>query len=106
MARDRGGDPGDDESPFEGPVPLPLDGTLDLHAFPPSEVGALVPEWIEASPAAGLRALRIVHGKGTGALRRSVEAILARHPLVASFRAAQEGGGGWGATLVELRDAR
>ncbi len=103
MARDRSGDPGDDASPFDGPVPLPLDGTLDLHAFPPSEVGGLVPEWIEASHAAGLRALRIVHGKGTGALRRTVEAVLARHPLVASFRSAQEDGGGWGATLVELR---
>jgi DNA-nicking Smr family endonuclease len=103
MARDRSEGPGEDASPFGDAVPLPLDGTLDLHGFPPSEVGGLVPEWIEASHAAGLRALRIVHGKGTGALRRSVETILARHPLVASFRTAQEDGGGWGATLVELR---
>ena len=103
MARDRSDDPEDGASPFGNPVPLPLDGTLDLHAFPPREVGALVPEWLEASHAAGLRSLRIVHGKGTGALRRSVEALLARHPLVASFRTAQEDGGGWGATLVELR---
>jgi DNA-nicking Smr family endonuclease len=91
------------ESPFEAPVSLPLDGTLDLHAFAPSDVRTLVPEWIEASRAAGLRELRIVHGKGTGTLRRSVEAILARHPLVAAVRAAGEDGGGWGATLVTLR---
>jgi DNA-nicking Smr family endonuclease len=84
-------------------VALPLDGTLDLHTFSPSDVGSLVPEWLEASRAAGLRELRIVHGKGTGALRRSVEAILARHPLVASFRTAGEEAGGWGATLVSLR---
>ena len=103
MARGGDHDPGDGASPFDGPVPLPLDGTLDLHAFPPSEVRALVPEWIDASHAAGLRTLRIVHGKGTGALRRSVEAILARHPRVLSFRTAQEDGGGWGATLVTLR---
>ena len=82
---------------------LPLDGTLDLHAFAPSEVGDLVPEWLRASHAAGLRELRIVHGKGTGALRRSVEAILSRHPLVHSFRPAGESAGGWGATLVTLR---
>jgi DNA-nicking Smr family endonuclease len=87
----------------DDPVRLPLDGTLDLHTFAPSEVGTLVPEWIEASRAAGLHELRIVHGKGTGALRRSVEALLARHPLVASFRPAGEDGGGWGATLVKLR---
>ncbi len=96
---DHAGDPGD---PFGGPVPLPIDGTLDLHGFRPADVGELVPEWIEACAAAGLLELRIVHGKGTGALRRSVEALLARHPRVASFRTAGEDGGGWGATLVTL----
>lgn len=98
MTRDRRDDP-----PFQEPVPLPLDGTLDLHTFLPEEVGELVPDWIEACHAAGLEDLRIVHGKGTGALRRSVEAILSRHPLVRSFRTALEDGGGWGATLVSLR---
>ncbi len=95
-------DPREDGPPGD-PVSLPLDGTLDLHTFAPAEVGSLVPEWIEASHAAGLRDLRVVHGKGTGALRRTVEVLLSRHPLVASFRAAGEDGGGWGATLVELR---
>jgi DNA-nicking Smr family endonuclease len=94
-------DPGG-EGPFDGPVPLPIDGTLDLHAFPPGEVGDLVPEWIGACREAGLTELRIVHGKGTGALRRSVEALLARDPRVASFHPADEGAGGWGATLVTL----
>jgi len=87
-------------------VPLPLDGTLDLHTFDPRDVGELVPAWIDESHAAGLRHLRIVHGKGTGALRRSVEALLARHPLVAASRPADEAAGGWGATLVELREER
>jgi len=85
------------------PVRVPIDGTLDLHAFDPAEVGDLIPEWMEACRAAGLRELRIVHGKGTGALGRSVRAILARSPLVESFRTASEDGGGWGAVLVTLR---
>jgi DNA-nicking Smr family endonuclease len=99
------GSDGADGDPFGGPVELPLDGVLDLHAFAPGEVGALVPAWIEASHAAGLRELRIIHGKGTGAMRRRVEALLARHPLVADFGPAGEAGGGWGATLVSLRAA-
>ena len=90
--------PGDDD-PFE----LPIDGTLDLHAFRPDEVGSLVPEWLEACRARGILEVRIVHGKGTGALRRTVAALLARSPAVLEFRSADEAGGGWGATLATLR---
>jgi DNA-nicking Smr family endonuclease len=97
-------DQGGGEPPFEGPVRLPLDGILDLHAFAPADLGTLLPAWLDESHAAGLRALRVIHGKGTGALRRSVEAILARHPRVLAFRPAGEEAGGWGATLVTLRD--
>lgn len=92
-----------DEPGPERVVALPIDGTLDLHAFAPADVGSLVPEWIGACAAAGLRELRIVHGKGTGALRERVHALLARDPRVASHRLAGEDGGGWGATLVNLR---
>lgn len=88
---------------LDAPVPLPIDGILDLHAFAPSEVGDLVPEWIGACREAGLVELRIVHGKGTGALRRTVEALLARDGRVAWFGPAGEDAGGWGATLVRLR---
>jgi dsDNA-specific endonuclease/ATPase MutS2 len=91
------------DDPFPGAVPLPLDGVLDLHGFRPADVGDLVPEWLDASASAGLTELRIVHGKGTGALRRTVEALLARHPRVAAFRTAGEDAGGWGATLVTLK---
>jgi DNA-nicking Smr family endonuclease len=98
------GDERDDGTPFDDPVVLPLDGVLDLHAFGPRDLATLLPGWIDESHAAGLRTLRVVHGKGTGALRRSVEALLARHPRVADFRPAGEEAGGWGATLVVLRD--
>ncbi len=81
---------------------LPIDGTLDLHAFRPEEVKDLVPEWLEACRRRGILEVRIVHGKGTGALRRTVEALLARSPAVIAFHPADESAGGWGATLATL----
>jgi len=84
---------------------LPIDGTLDLHTFRPADAAEVVSEWLDACAEAGLREVRVVHGKGIGALRRTVQVVLERHPAVASFRAAGEDGGGWGATLVTLREA-
>jgi len=81
---------------------FPLDGTLDLHGIDPKQVGDLVDDWIDASRAAGIRHLRIVHGKGVGALRETVHARLRRRKDVAGFRLGGSGEGGWGATLVEL----
>jgi DNA mismatch repair protein MutS2 len=51
---------------------------------------------------AGLPAVRVIHGKGTGTLRYAVRDLLKDHPLVKSFRPAELGEGGSGATVVEL----
>ena len=83
-------------------VDLPIDGVLDLHMFRPRDVGDLVPTYLEECRRQGIRHVRIIHGKGTGALRETVHAILRRTPCVASFGLAPENAGGWGATLVEL----
>lgn len=84
----------------EGPIELPIDGTLDLHAFRPRDVGQLVPDYLEACRERGILQVRIVHGKGTGTLGRSVQAVLRRLPCVQGFRPGGTGEGGWGATLV------
>lgn len=105
MTRDEDRDP--DEA-LEGPqgmesVDMPIDGTLDLHTFSPKDLRTLIPDYIGECLQRGLYDLRIVHGKGTGSLRRSVHALLDRDPRVLRFQLADGSAGGWGATLVELR---
>jgi DNA mismatch repair protein MutS2 len=51
-----------------------------------------------------IREVRIVHGHGTGQLRRAIGAFLKEHPLVAKFDTAPQNQGGGGATVVELKD--
>lgn len=85
------------------PVEIPVDGTLDLHTFQPKEVKQLVPDYIEACLEKGIYQIRIVHGKGTGKLRKIVQSILEKHPAVLDFRHEGGSGGGWGATVVDLK---
>ena len=87
------------------PIEIPIDGTLDLHTFQPREVKALLIDYIAECRQRNILELRIIHGKGTGALRRTVHAALDKMPEVASFRLADETGGSWGATLVSLKPA-
>ena len=103
LLSDMAGDQEESQINEDIPVELPIDGVLDLHAFQPGEVKELVPNYLAECRERGILEVRIIHGKGTGALRRTVHAILCRRPEVASFGLAIEDAGGWGATLVTLR---
>lgn len=89
--------------PDEAPVPLPIEGELDLHTFRPADLGELIPAWLDECAARGFREVRIIHGKGTGTLRTTVHTLLRRSPRVRAFRLGDERTGSWGATLVTLQ---
>lgn len=96
-------DPEEETVNFEEIVQLPIDGVLDLHTFSPKEIKDLIPDYIEACRARNITAIRIIHGKGIGNLRRTVYAILDKHSDVLEYRSAGPGAGGWGAVEVDLR---
>lgn len=85
-------------------VELPVDGCLDLHTFHPSDLGGLIPDYLAECRKRGIYEVRIVHGKGRGQIRRSVEAILGRTQGVAAWRPAHGEEGAWGATMVSLAE--
>ena len=84
----------------DDPIELPIDGTLDLHTFSPRDVRSLVADYVNAAYEAGLREIRLIHGRGTGVQRGIVQAALERHPLVEEFWDAPESH--LGATIARL----
>ena len=88
------------------PVIYEITDILDLHIFNPKEVPDLIENYLEVCAEKGIDSVRIIHGKGTGALKRRVLGILSRHRLVLTFKDAPPEAGGWGATLVRLRPER
>ena len=80
---------------------VPIEGTLDLHTFAPGDIPSVVEEYIHAAHAAGLRELRLIHGRGIGVQRARVQQVLRGHPLVESYADAPESH--LGATIVRLK---
>jgi dsDNA-specific endonuclease/ATPase MutS2 len=86
-------------------VSLPVEDSLDLHAFAPRDVRSVVESYLEAAIEAGFDEVRLIHGRGIGAQREIVRSLLSRHPAVVEFADARPERGGWGATVVRLRPA-
>jgi DNA-nicking Smr family endonuclease len=81
---------------------IPIEGHLDLHAFAPRDITSVVDEYVTAAHGAGLREVRLIHGRGKSVQRGIVQQTLERHPLVAEFWDAAETH--LGATVARLRD--
>jgi DNA-nicking Smr family endonuclease len=82
---------------------LPIEDSIDLHTFAPRDVASVVEEYVTAACAAGLREIRLIHGRGRGVQRGIVQQVLDRHPLVVEFWDAPESH--LGATVARLRGA-
>jgi DNA mismatch repair protein MutS2 len=76
---------------------------LHLLGRTTEEARSLVEKYLDDAFLAGLSSIRLIHGKGTGALKKALHGLLADHPLVASFRPGEPREGGGGATMVELK---
>ena len=72
------------------PKRIPIEAALDLHAFAPRDIPSVVEEYIRAAHEAGLREVRLIHGRGKGIQRGIVQSVLEKSPLVDSFYDAPE----------------
>lgn len=79
---------------------IPIEDTLDLHTFAPRDIPSVVEEYVTAAHEAGLREVRLIHGRGRGIQRGIVQQVLETHPLVVEFWDAPESH--LGATVARL----
>ena len=80
---------------------VPIEDALDLHAFAPRDIKSVVEDYVNAAHEAGLREVRLIHGRGKGVQRGIVQQALERHPLVEEFWDAADAH--LGATVARLR---
>lgn len=76
---------------------------IDLRGMMREEAEYVTDKFLDECAIAGLRSVSIIHGKGTGALRSGIQAMLRKHPHVKSFRLGTFGEGENGVTIVEIK---
>ena len=91
------------QTPDDKPHQIPIEPELDLHTFAPRDIPSVVEEYLNEAHAAGLRVVRLVHGRGKGIQRAVVQQSLERHPLVMEFE--DDHRSHLGATIAVLRGA-
>ncbi len=85
------------------PPPREIAPELLLLGRTTDEARDIVEKYLDDAFLAGLPSVRLIHGKGSGALRKAVRDLLTAHPLVDSFRDGESGEGGTGATVATLK---
>jgi DNA mismatch repair protein MutS2 len=87
-------------SSFDTPATLP---EIDLRGLRVDEALTAVDKFLDDALLAGWREVRLIHGKGTGALRQTISNFLKKHPQTQRFHEAAMGEGDYGVTVVELK---
>jgi dsDNA-specific endonuclease/ATPase MutS2 len=90
------------DDPFSEPVDLEIGDSLDLHAFRPKDVRAVIAAYLEEARKKGFRIVRIIHGKGIGVQREIVRSVLSETGFVKGFKSGDEFSGGSGSTIAQL----
>jgi DNA mismatch repair protein MutS2 len=85
------------------PVEGSRSGTIDLRGNLVEDALPRLDKFLDDASLQGLDQVRLLHGVGSGRLRRAVRDYIARHPQVRAFENAAEDQGGEGATIVSLR---
>lgn len=94
----------EENSFFNEPVKIPLEDCIDLHTFSPKDISEILDHYLKECHEAGLKEVRIIHGKGIGVQREMVHKMLSRSPLIDNFFQAPPEAGGWGATIATLKE--
>jgi DNA-nicking Smr family endonuclease len=85
----------------EDPLRIPIEREIDLHAFAPRDIPSVVESYVDAAADAGLREVRLIHGRGIGVQRAAVQSALDRHSRVIEFW--DDANAHLGATFARLR---
>ena len=91
-----------DDTDLEEPVVLEIGESFDLHHFRPSEIIDVLDAYLDAALEAGLREVRLIHGRGKGVQRARVRRFLSDDRRIERFEEAPPALGGWGATIARL----
>ncbi|MEO5590147.1 MAG: Smr/MutS family protein, partial [Gemmatimonadaceae bacterium] len=90
--------------PVRGDLPeVEAQSEIDLRGFRAGEIDDVVMHAVDSAVRADLKSIRIIHGKGTGALRERVSEMLRKESRVSGFRLGAWNEGGAGVTIVEIR---
>ncbi len=90
------------ENPFGESFEMEITDSLDLHAFAPRDVKAVVETYLTEARKKNFKIVRLIHGKGIGVQRETVRRVLTETDFVKTFKNAPEFSGNWGATIVEF----